>query len=81
MAADAAEPTLASALFAVPSDRNDINETATRQRPRFVGTECAAVDHVLQEGLGYGDGGVCCISGDPGSGIDEVNLHFFLSIS
>lgn len=76
-----AQAILASTLFdglaqdskPLPDVRSDLGEPlrSARRRKR-VGTGCVAVDDVLGGGLAYGEGGVCCISGEQGGGKSVV---------
>lgn len=71
MTVESAEPILASALY--KSQLGYDNASDEEPKRTCLKTGCAAIDEVLQEGLAYGDGGICCISGEQDSGINEVN--------
>lgn len=65
------EPTLASTIYSTLT-----SDTTKQEDRRRVLTGCAAIDEALGTGLAYGVGGICCISGDEGSGVEEVSLSF-----
>lgn len=71
------EPTLASTIYStLISDTTEDGIGLQGRDRRRVLTGCAAIDEVLGTGLTYGVGGICCISGDEGSGVDGVSLSF-----
>lgn len=73
-----AEPILASTLYSVLSDNL---ADGRHYKRRKIGTGCAAIDDALGGGLTYGDGGVCCMSGEAGTGMQEVGRpHQYFSI-
>ncbi|KAF1350945.1 hypothetical protein BDV97DRAFT_350711 [Delphinella strobiligena] len=77
------EPTLASTIY---STLLQTSGTTTRQaiisqrdNKRRVLSGCAGIDEVLGSGLAYGRGGLCCISGDEGSGVDELAQNLLIT--
>ena len=73
-----AEPILASSIWSaqqLSEAASDVSDERPAKRRRLL-TGCASVDDVLQDGLAYGDGGVCCMSAENGAGAREVGLLF-----
>ncbi|KAJ9620634.1 hypothetical protein H2203_007842 [Taxawa tesnikishii (nom. ined.)] len=77
--ASAAEPILASTLYDAVATQLPDTEGAPSPKRRRLLTGCAPVDHVLGDGLVYGDGGICCISGETGRGAQEICQQLLVS--
>ncbi|GAB7353049.1 hypothetical protein MBLNU459_g3602t1 [Dothideomycetes sp. NU459] len=71
-----AEPMLASTLYSI--FEKELGGGQPR-KPRRVGTGCPAIDDFLEGGLNYGDGGVCCISGEAVAGTQAISYNLLVS--
>jgi len=71
----AAEPILASSIWASHQLKHHLSENETQARParqRRLLTGCRNVDQGLPEIFSYGNGGLICISFEHGAGGQEV---------
>ncbi|KAG8628213.1 hypothetical protein KVT40_004086 [Elsinoe batatas] len=75
MSARPADPVLASALWQSYKEKHKVDLHAlaggSDGSPGLL-TGCKSLDDILQPGLPYGEGGVCCISSEPEAGAREL---------